>query len=138
MLEVAGDAVFLHPLLDDLVPAPAQVPDEVIHFTAQAVAHLRAHGFVAREAAGDLAAVAAAGAPADAVGFHHRHFQAALGQLHGGGYAGETAADNGYVDLHGALELRVLRVVVEGGTVVGRRALGRAVVHCCVHGCSLF
>ncbi|MNO80616.1 hypothetical protein D3C76_718280 [compost metagenome] len=52
VLEVAGDAVFLHPLLDDLVPAPAQVPDEVIDVFAQGAAHLCAHRFFTREAAG--------------------------------------------------------------------------------------
>ncbi|MCY1430867.1 hypothetical protein D9M71_468240 [compost metagenome] len=137
-LEVAVDAIARHTLLDHLVPAPAQVPDEIVDLGTQAVAHLRAHGFVARQAAGDLAAIAPAGAPADAVGFDDGHLQATLGQFHGAGHAGEAAADDGHIHLHRALELRVLGVVVEGGAVIGRRALRRAFVQCCVHGCSLF
>jgi hypothetical protein len=39
-------------LLDDLVPAPAQVPDEIVDFIAEAATHLLTHGFLAREAAG--------------------------------------------------------------------------------------
>jgi hypothetical protein len=35
VLEVAGDAVFRHALPDDLVPAPAQVPDEVVDVIAE-------------------------------------------------------------------------------------------------------
>ena len=136
-LEVAVDVVACHALLDHLVPAPAQVPDEVIDLGTQAVAHLRAHGFVARQAAGDLAAVAPAGTPADAVGFDDGHLQATLGQLHRRGHAGETAADDRHIHLYRALELRVLGVVVEGGAVVGRRALRRSFVQCCIHGCSL-
>lgn len=129
-LEIAVDAVALHAPLDDLVAPPAQVPDEIVHVFTQALAHLRAHGLVTRQAAGDLTAVASASAPADAVGFDNGHLQAAFGQFHGGGDARETAADDGHVDLLGARQGGVLGRVVERGGVVGRRPLGRPVVHC--------
>jgi len=137
-LEVAVDAITLDPLLDDLVPAPAQVPDEIIDFGAQVVAHLCSHGLVTGQAAGDLAAVATAGPPANPVGLDDRHLQAALGQLHRSGHARETTTDDRHVDLHRALELRVLGVVVQRGAVIGRCTLGWASVQYCVHGCSLF
>jgi hypothetical protein len=34
------------------VPAPAQVPDEIVDFIADGPAHLFAHGLVTRQAAG--------------------------------------------------------------------------------------
>lgn len=79
-LEVAVDAIARHALLDHLMSAPAQVPDEVVDFATQVVAHLRAHGLITRQAAGDLATIAPAGTPADAVGFDDGHLQATLGQ----------------------------------------------------------
>ncbi|MNM71052.1 hypothetical protein D3C81_827040 [compost metagenome] len=123
VLEVAGDAVFLDPLLDDLVSAPAQVPDEIVDFLADGAAHLLAHGFIAREAAGDLATVAPGGAPADFFAFNDGDFQAFFRQLDGGGDAGETAADDHHVDAVLALQGRVIGVLVEGGGVVGIAAL---------------
>ncbi|MNO69933.1 hypothetical protein D3C76_607970 [compost metagenome] len=119
VLEVAGDGVFLHPLLDDLVTAPAQVPDEVIDFFAEGAAHLFAHRFVAREAAGDLAAVAPGGAPADLVAFDDGDLQAFFRQFDRRGDAGEAAADDDDVDAVLALQGGVVGFVVEGGGVVG-------------------
>ncbi|MNE23299.1 hypothetical protein D3C80_1165470 [compost metagenome] len=132
-LEVAVDAVAFHPLRDDLVAAPAQVPDEVIDLVPELVAHLLAHRFIAREAAGDLAAVAPAGAPADAIGFDNGDLQAAFGQLHGAGDPGKATADDCHIDLHRALEGRILGGVVEACGVVGGTALGRAGIHGCIH-----
>ena len=62
--------------------------------------------------------------PADLVGFHHGDLEAALGQLHRRGDAGETAADDGHVHGHAALQRRVVALEVERGRVVGRPALG--------------
>ena len=125
VLEVALDAVLGNAALDDLVTAPAQVPDEILDLAAEGLAHLLVHGPFAGQAAGDLAAIAAGGAPADLVGFDHRHLEAALGQLHRRGHAGETATDNGHIDLHRALHRRVIGLMVERGGVVGLAALGR-------------
>ncbi|MND96124.1 hypothetical protein D3C80_884040 [compost metagenome] len=119
VLEVAGDAVFFHALPDDLVPAPAQVPDEIIDFITDGAAHLFAHGFIARQAAGDLAAIAPGGTPADLVAFDDGDLQAFFRQLDGGGHAGEAAADDHHVNPVPALQRRVIGVLVEGGGVVG-------------------
>ncbi len=135
VLEVAVDGIAFDPLLDDVVAAKAQLPDEIVHVIAQALAHLFAHGLVTRQAAGDLAAVAPAGAPADTVGFDDGHLQAALGQFHRAGHAGEAATDDHHVDLDRALQGRVLGGVVQAGGVVGGAALGGAVVEGCIHGC---
>ncbi|MCY1363473.1 hypothetical protein D9M69_502380 [compost metagenome] len=124
VLEVAGDAVFFHALPDDLVPAPAQVPDEIIDFITNGAAHLFAHGFIARQAAGDLAAIAPGGAPADLVGLDDGYLVAAFGQFHGAGYAGEAAADDGDVDADAPLQARVVGFLVERGAVIGGAALG--------------
>ncbi|MCY1430516.1 hypothetical protein D9M71_464660 [compost metagenome] len=123
-LQVALDAVFLHAAPDDVVAAPAQVPDEVVDVIAQPLAHLLAHGAVAGKAAGDLAAVAPAGAPADLVGLDDRDLVTALGQLDRRGDAGEAAADDGDVDVHLALQGGVAGFLVEAGGVVGGRTLG--------------
>ncbi|MCY1407211.1 hypothetical protein D9M71_225020 [compost metagenome] len=126
VLEVAGNAVLVDPLLDDLVAAPAQVPDEIVDVVTQGGAHLLTHGLVARQAAGDLAAVAPAGAPADAVGFDDRDLEPAFGQFHGAGDTGEAAADDHHIDADLALQHRVLGRIIEAGGVVRGTALGRA------------
>ncbi len=134
MAKVAGDAVLLHPLADDLVAAPAQVPDEVLDLGAQPLAHLLVHRRVAGQAAGDLAAVAPAGAPADAMGLDQGYLVATLGQFDRRGDAGEAAADDGDVDRHRAQQGRIVGFLVERGGVVGRRAFrGRTGMDCCVH-----
>lgn len=124
VLEVAGDGVFFHPLLDDPVSAPAQVPDEIIDLVAQFAAHLLAHGRIAGKAAGDLATVAPGGAPADLVAFDDGDFQAALGQFHRAGNAGEAAADDHHIHLMAALQGRVVGFLIQGGAVVAGAALG--------------
>ena len=55
------------------------MPDEVVHFLAQAVAHLLVHGFVVGQVVSDLVVVVFVGVPVDFVGFHYGHFQAVLG-----------------------------------------------------------
>src|SRR3990167_4307918 len=124
VFEVALDAVFGHPTLDDVVAAPAQVPDEIIDVLAEGLAHLFVHGLFAGQAAGDLADVAPRGAPTDLIGLDDRHFQPTLGQFHSRGHAGKAATDDGHVNLHSALHRRVISFAVEGGTVIGRAALG--------------
>ncbi|MND45433.1 hypothetical protein D3C80_362920 [compost metagenome] len=136
-LEVAGDAVALDPLFDNLMPAPAQMPDEVIDVFTKFFTHLFAHGFVAREATGDLAAVTPAGAPTNPVGLDDGDLQAAFGQLDGAGHPGKTTADDRDVNLDRAFERRVLGGVVEAGGVVGGTALSSAGIHGCVHKKSL-
>ncbi|MNQ37083.1 hypothetical protein D3C85_506170 [compost metagenome] len=111
------------------MPAPAQVPDEIIDFITNGAAHLFAHGFIARQAAGDLAAVAPGGAPADLVAFDDGDFQAFFGEFDSGGDAGEAAADDHHVDLVPALQGRVVGVLVKGGGVVGIAAFGHVSVH---------
>ncbi|MNF83305.1 hypothetical protein D3C84_656270 [compost metagenome] len=123
VFEVAGDAVFLDALLDDLVPAPAQVPDEIVDLIANGATHLFAHRFIAREAAGDLAAIAPGGAPADFITFDNGDFQAFFRQFDSGGDAGETATDDHHIDTMLTLQGRVISVLVEGGGVVGIAAL---------------
>ncbi|MNL36202.1 hypothetical protein D3C87_1582720 [compost metagenome] len=123
VFEIAGDAVFFDALLDDLVTAPAQVPDEVVDFLAEGAAHLFAHCFIARQAPGDLATVAPGGAPADFMAFDDGDFQAFFRELDSGGDAGNTAADDHHVDPVLALQGRVIGVLVEGGGVVGIAAL---------------
>src|SRR5690606_2014527 len=142
VLEVAVDAVPGHTALDDLVAAPAQVPDEVVHLVTQGFAHLLAHGLVTGQAAGDLPAVAPTGAPADLVGLHHGYLEATLGQFHCRGDAGEAATDDGHVDGHAALQRRVVGLEIERRRVIGRRALGGGFdrlldrVHCMSLGCA--
>ena len=100
VLEVAVDAVFGDPGLDNLLAAPAQAPDKIVHFRAQRFVHLLAHRLVARQAACDLAAIAAAGTPADLVGLYKGDLEAALGQFHRTGHTSETAADDDDVNTH--------------------------------------
>jgi hypothetical protein len=129
VFEVALDAVFLDALLDDFMPAPAQVPDEIVDVIAEFRAHLFAHRAVAGEAAGDLAAIAPGGAPADLVAFDDGDFQAFFGEFKGRGDAGKAAADDHHVNLVPTLQRRVVGVLVEGGGVVGIAAFGHVSVH---------
>src|SRR5471032_2903448 len=135
VLEVAVNGVRIHALLDDLVTTPAQVPDEVVHLRAKAVAHLPAHGLIARQAAGDLPTIAPTGAPADPVGFDNRDLEPAFSQLDGTGNAGEAAADNHHVNADLALQGRVLGSVVEAGGVIRSAALGSTDDR--AHGCEI-
>ncbi|MNG07939.1 hypothetical protein D3C84_912650 [compost metagenome] len=100
VLEVAVDAVPGDPGLDNLLAAPAQTPDKIVHFRAQRFVHLLAHRLVARQAAGDLAAIAAAGTPADLLGLYQGDLEAALSQFHRTGHTSETAADDDDVNTH--------------------------------------
>jgi hypothetical protein len=129
VFEVALDRIFLDALADDFMPAPAQMPDEIVHVIAQFCTHLLAHRAVAGEAAGDLPAIAPGGAPADFVAFNDGDFQAFFRQFDGSGDASETAADDHHIDLVPALKGRVVGVVVEGGGVVGIAANGHVGVH---------
>ncbi|MNN36858.1 hypothetical protein D3C81_1507700 [compost metagenome] len=111
------------------------MPDEIVDVITQPLAHLLAHRGIAREAAGDLPAVAPAGAPADLVGLDDGDLVAALGKFHRGGHTGEAAADDGDVDVHLALQGGVVGFLVEGRGVVGGRAFGGGfrVLQCGVH-----
>ena len=62
-------------------------------------------------------------APADALGFHQRHFHAFLRQFQRGGHAGETAADDGDVDTHIAFKAGMADVLIKGGAVIRMYAL---------------
>ncbi|MNO87711.1 hypothetical protein D3C76_791360 [compost metagenome] len=136
-LQVALDAVFLHAAPDDVVTAPAQVPDEVVDVVAQPLAHLLAHRGIAGQAAGDLPAIAPAGAPADLVGLDDGDLVATLGEFDRSCHPGEAAADDGDVDVHFALQGGVVGFLVEAGGVVGGRALRSSAdgFYCSVH-CS--
>jgi len=58
------------------------------------------------------------------VAFDDGDFQAALGQFHRAGNAGEAAADDHHIHLMGALQSRVVGFLVQGGAVVAGAAFG--------------
>ena len=93
--EVAVDCFFDHDLFDAVdggerrgIHALSEFAsvhgDELVHAQLHAGEH---HASIART-----------GAPADGFGFEHGDFRAAFGQGAGGGEAGKTRADHGYVD----------------------------------------
>ncbi len=80
------------------------------------------------DAPDELAAVAAAGAPAELACFQEDHRQATFGQFDGGVQARITTADNTYVGAVLTLQERVVGVWRAAGGVVGGGVL-RAVDH---------
>ena len=66
-LEIAIDGVSLHPLPDDLVAGPAQIPEQFVQILAGSPALRLPYPLLAAEAAYELTTVAAGGPPAYAV-----------------------------------------------------------------------
>ncbi len=72
------------------------------------------------DAADQLAAVAAAGAPADLVGFQQDHRKPALGQFDGRVQPGETSADDAHVGPFLAGQGRYFEAPIDARGIVGR------------------
>ena len=73
---------------------------------------------IAGQAVDGLAAIAAAGAMADLLGFEQAHRKAAFGQFDGGGQARQPAAHDGHVAGRMPLQRRMARVPYRRGGVV--------------------
>ncbi|MNE06804.1 hypothetical protein D3C80_994040 [compost metagenome] len=76
------------------------------------------------DAANQLAAIAPAGAPADAPAFQQHHRQAAFSQFQGGVDAGQPAADHAHIGRQFAVQAGVGRRVACRGSVVRSSVLG--------------
>ena len=115
VLEIAVDGVFFHPLGDEAIATPADIPDEICRHRTQPLGHQ----CLAAETANYLPAVPARGAPADAVLFQHHHRVAALGEAERRGDAGKTAAANTDIRLDFSCQHRIAGIGVTGGRIVG-------------------
>ncbi|MNP36833.1 hypothetical protein D3C76_1302500 [compost metagenome] len=76
------------------------------------------------DAANQLAAIAPAGAPADAPAFQQHHRQATFSQFQGGVDAGQPAADHAHIGRQFAVQAGVGRRVACRGSVVRSSVLG--------------
>ncbi len=121
--QVTINLVFFHPALDDLVPAPAQIPDEVVHPFAELFGHLFAHGLIAGQAARNLAAVTTGGTPGHFLGLDNCDFQTPFCQFKGGIDAGKSAAHDGNIDPVVAFEFGVITVLIDGSGIVRRTSV---------------
>ncbi|MCY1438268.1 hypothetical protein D9M71_544610 [compost metagenome] len=81
------------------------------------------------DTANQLAAVATAGAPADAPGFQKDHRETALSQFDGAVDPGKAAADHADISLQVGAQGRVGRQLVGRGAVVGAGVFRGVLVH---------
>ncbi|MNZ91891.1 hypothetical protein D3C78_1108950 [compost metagenome] len=128
--QVAVDVEPRDPLahqLHRLQPHQVQLPYPLLAYPAGKLAG------VVTYAANELAAVAARGPPADAVGLKQDHLITGLGQIDGGVEAGEAAAYDADVGIQLTAELGPLLMVVAGGRVIGGHVLLVSVVSSCLH-----
>src|SRR5262245_14249617 len=118
--ELAVDAVRRDQVARQLDALDAEVPDAL----RVGLAELRGDLVHAAGPAGDdLAAGAARGAVADALGLEHDDLVAALGEMHRGRAAREPGADDADVRVDVALERRQRRVAPRGRLVPAVRGL---------------
>ena len=117
--QIAANAVFLDPLMDDFMAAPAELPEHV----GDALAVLLADSGQAVDAVDELPAIPAGSPPAHPVRFHHRHGIAPFRQGQSGGNSGEPGADHADIRHLGALQGRIVGGFVDRGGVVGVRVL---------------
>ncbi|MNF70343.1 hypothetical protein D3C84_522510 [compost metagenome] len=120
--QVAGNLKLFDPPTDDLHRFQAH---EFHLANAVCADHVSELVQAMADAANQLPAVAAAGAPADLVGFEQHHAEAALGQFDGGVQAGKTAAYHAHVSQQLALEHWVIRLRQAAGGVIGGGVVAR-------------
>ncbi len=125
VLQVAGDLVLGDQAAHQGFGFLGQVPEPA--------AVLRSHPARDRHrvltlAGVELAAVAPGGAPGDAPGLQQNRIVAALGQVQGGGEAGQATADDGHVAAHLTFQRGTLDEALGRRQIVGVRmgALGHA------------
>ncbi len=115
LFEVALDAVFFHPFVDDVVTAPTHVPKHV----SDARAVLFADFGKPTDAIDQLPAIASGRTPTNPVGLDQGNRITPFGQCQGGGNAGKAGADHADIDGNAAFQFRVVSHLINGGGIIG-------------------
>jgi len=112
--QIALNAVFLDPLVDNVVATPFQVPQHVGDAWPVFLADL----FQSADAIDELPAIPSGGAPADPVGFDERDEIAAFGQGQCGGNTGKAAANDANVGRDAAFQQWVVGDLIDRSGVI--------------------
>ena len=115
IFQITFDAILRHPVMDDVIAAPAQVPQHV----GDAVAVFLLYFREPVDAVDQLSAVAPGCAPADTVRFHQRHRETPFSQRQRSCNPGKTGPDDADIHRDTALEHRIIRDLVDGRGEIG-------------------